>query len=347
MALLLSDANIWLGKLDGVSSILPDKDVFIGMYVQKEAVASSQIEGTQASLTDVLQMNKKKGYKRFDIEEIVNYVHALNFGIKELDKLPISMRLLKEIHHELLNGVRGETKNSGELRHTQNWVGPMGCSLATATYVPPAVDVMNESLSDLEKYINSDSNLPGLIKIALIHYQFETIHPFLDGNGRLGRLLIPLWLKENNMLKDPLLYLSLYFKQNRTEYYGLLMDVRFKGYYEQWVKFFLKGVISIAQNACIEIEQISKIKKKITKLIDGSNVSNKSKYHEVMDYIYSHPYFDSKEIQAKLQVSKPTSLKIIKNLCELNIISKANNKQRYVTYRFDEYVGILETGTEI
>ena len=236
---LLEESNKLLGKLDGISSNLPDRDIFISMYVEKEAVVSSQIEGTQASLSDVLQKNNIE--KRKETEEIVNYVHSLNYGIELMEKLPLSIRYLKEIHKELLKGVRGENKNPGELRHSQNWIGPQGCNLSNATFVPPSVDKMNDALNDLELYMNSDSNVSSLIRIALIHYQFETIHPFLDGNGRLGRLLIILWLKYNKYLNYPLLYLSLYFKQNRMDYYSLLMDVRFKGKYEEWIKFFLKG----------------------------------------------------------------------------------------------------------
>lgn len=347
MILLISEANNCLGKLDGISSNLPDRDIFVSMYVQKEAVVSSQIEGTQASLTDVLQISKISNNKRIETEEIVNYVHALNYGIEKLKELPISVRYLKQVHNELLKGVRGNTKNPGELRHSQNWIGPIGCSLANATFIPPSVDMMKEALNDFEKYINSDSDIPDLIKIALIHYQFETIHPFLDGNGRLGRLLIPLWLKENQMLEYPLLYLSLYFKQNRTEYYGLLMDVRFKGYYEEWIKFFIKGVIAISKSAYNAIESICVIKNKAVLLIDKMQKRNKEKYHQTLNYLYSHPYFDSIDLKSELQVSKPTVLKIIDELCALKIISKTSNKERYVTYRFDEYAEVLENGTEI
>ena len=255
---LLSNANRLLGILDGMATSLPDRDLFIAMYVEKEAVVSSQIEGTQASLSDVLQ--KQSSEKRKDIEEIVNYVHSLNYGIELMNRLPISIRYLKEIHKELLKGVRGENKNPGELRHSQNWIGPMGCTLSNATFVPPTVDLMQEALNDLELYMNDADNLSSLIKIALIHYQFETIHPFLDGNGRLGRLLITLWLKYTKYLQYPLLYLSLFFKQNRTEYYSLLMDVRFKGKYEEWIKFFLKGIIEISLDAIDTINKINKIK---------------------------------------------------------------------------------------
>lgn len=341
---LLTNANNIIGKLDGISTNLPDRDLFISMYVEKEAVVSSQIEGTQASLSDVLQ---KDSNKVKETEEIVNYVHALNYGIELLDKLPISIRYFKEIHKELLKGVRGESKNPGELRHSQNWIGPQGCNLSNATFIPPSVDKMKDALNDLEIYMNENTNIPQLIKIALIHYQFETIHPFLDGNGRLGRLMIPLWLKENNYLSNPLLYLSLYFKQNRTEYYGLLMDVRFKGKYEEWIKFFLKGIIEMSNNSIETISQIQNLMSNINDKLENLNIRNKENYYNAIKYLYIHPYFDSTDLREYLSLTKPTISKIINELMNLNIISSLDNKQRYVKYYFKDYVGILEKGAEL
>ncbi len=341
---LLANANNIIGKLDGISTNLPDRDLFISMYVEKEAVVSSQIEGTQASLSDVLQ---KDSNKVKETEEIVNYVHALNYGIELLDKLPISIRYFKEIHKELLKGVRGESKNPGELRHSQNWIGPQGCNLSNATFIPPSVDKMKDALNDLEIYMNENTNIPQLIKIALIHYQFETIHPFLDGNGRLGRLMIPLWLKENNYLSNPLLYLSLYFKQNRTEYYGLLMDVRFKGKYEEWIKFFLKGIIEMSNNSIDTINNIRTLMTIVNEKIDGLPIKNKSTYYATIKYLYIHPYFDSVDLREYLSLTKPTISKIINELINLDIIVPLDNKQRYVRYVFKEYVDILEKGAEI
>ena len=341
---LLTNANNIIGKLDGISTNLPDRDLFISMYVEKEAVVSSQIEGTQASLSDVLQ---KDSSKVKETEEIVNYVHALNYGIELLDKLPISIRYFKEIHKELLKGVRGESKNPGELRHSQNWIGPQGCNLSNATFIPPSVDKMKEALNDLEIYMNENTNIPQLIKIALIHYQFETIHPFLDGNGRLGRLMIPLCLKENNYLSNPLLYLSLYFKQNRTEYYGLLMDVRFKGKYEEWIKFFLRGIIEMSNNSIDTINNIRSLMTTINEKIEVLTIKNKSTYYDTMKYLYIHPYFDSVDLREYLSLTKPTISKIINELVNLGIIVPLDNKQRYVRYVFKEYVDILEKGAEL
>ncbi len=345
---LLIEANKSIGRLDGIAVNLPDKDIFISKYVEKEAVLSSQIEGTQASLSDVLQAHKRDDGKRKETDEIVNYIHALNYGIELLKHLPISIRYLKQIHKELIKGVRGETKNPGEIRRSQNWIGPNGCTLANAAFVPPSVDKMEEALYNLELYMNSDDVLADpLIKIALIHYQFETIHPFLDGNGRLGRLLIPLWLKENKCLQYPLLYLSLFFKQNRTEYYGLLMDVRFKGKYEEWLKFFLKGIIEMSNNSIQAIERITSLIQSNTEKIMSISFRNKKLLLDAMKYIYKHPYFDSVDLINELKITKPTASKIIKTLVEAEIVSPTSSKQRYVTYKHDEYVAILEEGTNI
>ena len=341
---LLNQANLLLGRLDGIASNLPDRDLFISMYVEKEAVVSSQIEGTQASLSDVLQKNNKE--KKRETEEIVNYVHSLNYGIDLMKRLPISIRYLKEIHKELLKGVRGEQKNPGELRHSQNWIGSKGCTLSTATFIPPSVDNMIDALNELELYMNDETQLSSLIKIALIHYQFETIHPFLDGNGRLGRLLIILWLKYNNYLKYPLLYLSLYFKQNRTEYYSLLNDVRFKGKYEEWIKFFLKGIIEVASNSIETIAQINMLKDDTYNKINELTIKNKNTYFNVINYLFKHPYFNSKDIVDEFNISKPTVSKIVDELINLKIIVPTSNKQRYVLYKFEEYINILEQGVE-
>jgi Fic family protein len=236
--------------------------------LKKKLLYRVRIEETQTSLSDFLQVEKKDIKKRKDTEEVVNYVRALNMGISLLDTLPISFRYIKELHKELLKGVRGESKNPGEVRRSQNWIGPAGGTLTNATYVPPSVDKMDDCIYDLENYMNSTIEVPFLIKIALIHYQFETIHPFLDGNGRLGRLLIPLWLKESKVLNYPLIYLSLYFKENRQEYYSLLMDVRFKGRYEEWIKFFLIGVTLMSKQSIKTIGELSKTRDDCINLIN-------------------------------------------------------------------------------
>ena len=343
---LLNRATYALGKLDGIASQVPNRDLFLATYVQKEATVSSQIEGTQASLSDVLQAQIDNGDKRKDTQDIVNYVKALNNGLLLMDKLPLSIRFLKEVHKDLLVGVRGEYKNPGELRNSQNWIGPAGCGLNRASFVPPCVEKMNESLYDLENYLNNDLNVNALIKIALVHYQFETIHPFLDGNGRLGRLLIALLLKNEGYLKYPLLYLSLYFKQNRTEYYGHLMDVRFKGKYEEWIKFFLKGIIETANDSMETIEKLSSIKIEATNKIESLEKINKQMYLSALDYVFVHPYVSSVELREELNVSKPTISKLLSTLVENGILKPTSSKQRNVTYRFTKYADVLEEGTE-
>lgn len=224
---LIHRAYLLLGRLDGMAITLPDIDLFVSMYVQKEAVISSQIEGTQASLVDVLQKDRKNK-KTKDTEEIVNYVKATNYAFKRLNELPLCMRLIKETHAVLLSNVRGEEKMPGEFRKSQNWIGHVGSTLQNASFIPPEPSEMDICLSDLEKYMHEETAISNLIKIALIHYQFETIHPFLDGNGRMGRLLIVLFLKERGLIEYPVLYLSYFFKKNRNTYYELLNNVRIK-----------------------------------------------------------------------------------------------------------------------
>ena len=344
---LLSEANRYIGKLSEISRFLPDKDIFISKFVEKESAVSSQIEGTQATLEDVFQINKRDEKSRKDTEEIVNYVHALNYGIKLLEKLPVSIRYLKEVHKVLLQNLRGSDRNAGELRSSQNWIGPQGSTLKNATFIPPSPDKMRETLYYLEKYINSKIELDPLIQAALIHYQFETIHPFLDGNGRLGRMLIPIFLNEKGILNDPILYISLYFKMNRSEYYELLMNVRFRGKVEGWIKFFLKGIVETSKSLIEAIENISRLNIETNEKILSLNIKNKEIYFETIKYMYEHPYFDSGDLIRHFKLSKPTILNIIKTLERLKIISPTSNKKRYVTYRFDDYVSILEQGTEI
>ncbi len=348
MILLLAEARSLLGKLDGYAANLPDKDILIAKYVEKEAAVSSQIEGTQASLSDVFQFGKTSGEKRKETQEIVNYIAALNYGVELLNDLPISIRYLKAVHKELLKGVRGESKNPGEIRHSQNWIGPSGFTLLSASFVPPSADKMQECLFDLENYINDDEvNDDPLIRIALIHYQFETIHPFLDGNGRLGRLLISLWLKERRCLENPLLYLSLYFKMNRIEYYELLMDVRTKGKFEEWIKFFLRGVIEISLSCTKEIQEFAALAKKNEASVIARAGKNRMLLLKSLELFYRHPYFDTGDLTENLGITKPTATSIVKFFLGLGVVSPTSSKQRNVTYRYDEYASILEKGTEI
>ncbi len=347
MNILLNKAYLLLGRLDGIAITLPDIDLFVSMYVEKEATLSSQIEGTQASLVDVLQKDRVDN-KINDTEEIVNYIKAIKFAFKKLEELPLCMRLIKEVHKILLDNVRGAEKEPGEFRKTQNWIGYKGCNLNTASYVPPAIEYMEESLYELEKYMNNGSNMSDIIKAALIHYQFETIHPFLDGNGRIGRLLIILFLKEVGLINYPVLYLSYYFKKNRTEYYDLLMKVRFNGEYEKFIKFFIKGVIDVSENSIISISDILNLRKKDIEKIknfDNGNVINLLKIYE---YSMKHPFFNANDINNELNISKPTINKLLDILVKLKIFELVDkNKKRYKEYVYKKYVDILSEGTNL
>ena len=343
---LINRAYLLLGRLDGMATTLPDINLFVSMYVQKEAVISSQIEGTQASLIDVLQKDGKNE-KIKDTEEIVNYIKATNYAFKRLEELPLCMRLIKETHSILLSGVRGNEKSPGEFRKSQNWIGYAGCKLNTASFVPPAPGEMEKSLTDLEKYIHEDSFIPNLIKIALIHYQFETIHPFLDGNGRMGRLLIILFLKERRLIEYPVLYLSYFFKKNRNMYYELLNNVRVKGEFEEWIKFFIKGICEISEDAISSIQKIIELKKADIEKIRNIPKGNISNLLLVYDYLLKHPFLETEDIRRLSDLSKPTVNKLLETLTELEILELVEEKKRYKQYVYRKYVDILSEGTTL
>ena len=341
---LVNKAYLLLGRLDGMAITLPDIDLFVSMYVQKEAVISSQIEGTQASLVDVLQKDKGKE-KIKDTEEIVNYIKATHYAFKRLNKMPLCMRLIRETHAVLLSNVRGEEKMPGEFRRSQNWIGHAGSTLKDASFIPPAPDEMDICLGDLERYIHEDSTISSLIKIALIHYQFETIHPFLDGNGRMGRLLIILYLREQGLIEYPVLYLSYFFKKNRNRYYELLNNIRIKGEFEEWIKFFIDGICEISEDAITSIQKIVELKntdmKKIREL-SGSNISN---LLLIYDYLLQHPFLEAEDIINLVGVSKPTANKLLENLMTIEIVELVEDKKRYRQYVYKKYVDILSEGT--
>ena len=341
---LVNKAYLLLGRLDGMAITLPDIDLFVSMYVQKEAVISSQIEGTQASLVDVLQKDKGKE-KIKDTEEIVNYIKATHYAFKRLNKMPLCMRLIRETHAVLLSNVRGEEKMPGEFRRSQNWIGHAGSTLKDASFIPPAPDEMDICLGDLERYIHEDSTISNLIKIALIHYQFETIHPFLDGNGRMSRLLIILYLREQGLIEYPVLYLSYFFKKNRNRYYELLNNIRIKGEFEEWIKFFIDGICEISEDAITSIQKIVELKntdmKKIREL-SGSNISN---LLLIYDYLLQHPFLEAEDIKNLVGVSKPTANKLLENLMTIEIVELVEDKKRYRQYVYKKYVDILSEGT--
>ena len=347
---LLSEADSKLGRLDGITQILPNPELFVAMYVKKEAVLSAQIEGTQASLVDVLnepEKENKRNYTPDGVKEVINYVNAMNFGIKRLEELPLSLRLIKEIHKILLNNVRGANKNPGEFRTSQNWIGPAGCTLTTAVFVPPEPSELNQALSDLENYFYDETYVPPLIKIAMIHAQFETIHPFLDGNGRMGRLLITFWLCQQKRLSQPLLYLSYFFKLNRTEYYQKLMNVRLDGDWESWIKFFLRGVIFVADEATESAKAIIKLQQEYAKSVAAYDHSN-GNYTSLLIKLFENPMVSKKDVAELLNISSGTAGTMVDTFCELGILCDATpEKQRYKQYIFKEYYEILRRGTDL
>ncbi|MCT4613473.1 MAG: Fic family protein [Marinifilaceae bacterium] len=338
---LLSEADRELGKLDSFSEYIPDVDLFIRMHVLKEATQSSRIEGTRTNIEEALKdIEDIHDERRLDWEEVQNYVMALNQAIEKLDSLPFSTRLIKETHQSLLQGVRGKHKLPGNFRTSQNWIG--GASLKDATFIPPTFDLINELMSDIEKFVhNEEIPCPDLIKIAIIHYQFETIHPFLDGNGRVGRLLITLYLVEKKLLKKPVLYLSDYFERHRTLYYDNLMKVRMNNDLDQWLKFFLVGIIETAKNSSKTFDKIIKLKNRIDSQI--LSLPRAHTIRKITDYLFSHPIVNVNSIIEVSEVSGPTATKIIKDLVDANILKITNGKGKSKLYRFDEYLSLFES----
>lgn len=346
---LLSLADRKLGRLDGVTQILPNPELFVAMYVKKEAVLSSQIEGTQASFVDVLstEYNQADDQRHDDVKEVINYVDAMNWGLEQLASFPLSLRLIRNIHARLIHNTRGANKNPGEFRTSQNWIGPAGCTLNTATFVPPTVPDMNVALGDLELFIHQEDFIPALVKIAMIHAQFETIHPFLDGNGRMGRLLITFWLCQQNILTKPLLYLSFYFKKNRAEYYDRLMAVRKNGDWENWIKFFLRGIAEVSDEATESARAILKIKEDATNALYKKDRTN-SNYQRLLNYLFEQPFIKRSDVEQYLDVSNPTAGSILEVFCQMNIlVDYTPDKARNKMYAFGKYLDILNSGTEL
>jgi len=341
-------AHLALGRLDSISNLLPDTDIFLYMYVRKEAVLSSMIEGTQSSLSDLLlyELTEQPGVPIDDVEEVSNYVAALEYGLSRLKEgFPISVRLLKEIHAVLLSGGRGCTKQPGELRQSQNWIG--GTRPGNAVFVPPPADELADALSDLEKFIHDQNEVtPALLKAALVHVQFETIHPFLDGNGRLGRLLVTLILVAEDVLKQPLLYLSLYFKTHRQEYYQLLNQVRLDGDWEAWLLFFAEASEQTASDAVDTAKQIIALLEQDTKLVQqqGRYAGTLSQIHCVMQ---RRPVATAAWIKQETSLAPATIQSGLQKLEGLNILQEMTGKQRDRVYAYREYITILNRGNDL
>lgn len=338
---LLEQADRELGRLDMYSEYIPNIDLFIEMHVLKEATQSSKIEGTQTNIEDALLAKEDVSLeKRDDWEEVQNYVAAMNQAIARLQELPFSTRLIRETHQILMQGVRGRHKQPGEFRHSQNWIG--GATINDAIFIPPVHHTVAELMSDIEQFAhNQQQYFPELLKIALIHYQFETIHPFLDGNGRVGRLLITLYLVNKGILKRPVLYLSDFFERNRTHYYDNLMRVREKNDLVQWFKFFLVGIIETAKIGIQTFDHILKLQKQVDTQIQmlGSRAANAQK---VIQYLYQHPLLDAAKVAEIAEISPASAYKLIADL-EPHILQEITGGKRGKVYIFDEYLQLFRS----
>ena len=340
---LLIKANSQLAVLESIATRSPNVELFISMYVRKEALMSSQIEGTQATLEDVLDPMIEANTNR-NVADVVNYIKATEFAIKRLHELPLCNRLIKETHAVLMEGVRGQEKSPGEFRRSQNWIGGQGSTLKNARYIPPSPDDMIEAMSDLEKYINADDELDALIRAALIHYQFETIHPFLDGNGRVGRLLITLFLMEKKVLSTPALYISYFLKKNRVEYYDRMTEVRAKGNYEQWVTFFLRALLESAEDATATIDELIALHDKNAAVISGMGRAAKNAML-VFEYLEANPIIEIRKTAEALSITFNTASSAIKRLTDAGILVQTTNASRNRTFAYEDYLSILRKGT--
>ena len=340
---LLVDANKQLVKLDTASQLISNADLFISMYVRKEALISSQIEGTQCTLDDVLDPEVEAN-ANLDVSDVINYVKATQYALKRLERLPLCCRLIREIHEVLMENVRGQDKTPGEFRHSQNWIGPANCSLKDARYIPPNVEDMQTAMSDLEKYINENVDYDPLIRAALIHYQFETIHPFLNGNGRIGRLLILLYLMEQKLIEKPVIYISYFLKKNQIEYYDLISEVRRTGNFEQWIRFFLEAVSKAASDSLEAIRQLSVLHDTNVEKLPKTTRS-KDNLRAVFDYIEQYPIIDIKRTAKELEVSYNTVAAAVRKLVELGILQETTNAARNRVFAYEEYLAILRKDT--
>jgi len=340
---LLSQADRALGRLDGSIATLPNPDLFVMMYVRKEAVLSSQIEGTQSSLQDLLAAEAKvlSATTPRDVDEVINYVRAMNHGLARLQELPVSVRLLREIHAILLKNVRGRHATPGELRHSQNWIGPAGCTLSEATFVPPPPDKVPEVLGQWEKFLHHDEDLPLLIKIGLAHAQFETIHPFLDGNGRLGRLLITFLLTERGVLQKPVLYLSHYFKRHRQAYYDHLQNIRDTGDWEAWLAFFLRGVAEVSNEAAHTARQILLLREKHRLAITERLGRAAGNGHRVLEELFERPVVTVKDVQRITGTTYVAANQLVSRFVEIGILVEMTGYTRNRRFRYEPYIALF------
>ena len=340
----LVDANRKLATLDGLSSRIPNMDLFVSMYVRKEALLSSQIEGTQCTLDDILNPFAEEN-TNLNVSDVVNYIRAEEFAINCLQTLPLCNRLIKETHAVLMEGVRGQEKNPGEFRYSQNWIGGQGSTLRNARYIPPNPEDMINAMSDLEKYMNGEDSLDPLIQAALIHYQFETTHPFLDGNGRVGRLLITLFLMEKKILSTPSLYISYFLKMNRIEYYDRMTQVRKTGDYEQWVLFFLQALSDSAEDAIQTIDRLTEIHNRNVQKFNSMTKRQQTNAINFLIYLEKNPIIDIQKTAAALNLSYNTVAKSVALFVDNGILQQTEKSGRSRIYSYVDYLAVLRKGT--
>lgn len=339
----LVEANRDLIRLDTAVKLIPGSELFISMYVRKEALISSQIEGIQCTLDDVLDP-KLDTNANLDVADVVNYVKACSYAIERLEKIPLCKRLFREIHGQLLSGVRGQEKNPGEFRRSQNWIGAANCSLKEARFIPPNVDDMNQAMDELELYMNESDDYDPLIRISLIHYQFETIHPFLDGNGRVGRLLILLYLMQQGLISKPIIYISYFLKKNQIEYYDRISEVRRSGNYEQWISFFLEAVSAAAKDSLDTVEKLNALHEQNVKKLPKTSRSNDN-VRKLFDYIEQFPIIDIKKTSEAFGISYNTVSSAIKKLEQIGILKQTTNASRNRVFSYEDYLHILRKDT--
>ena len=340
----LVDANRKLATLDGLSSRIPNMDLFVSMYVRKEALLSSQIEGTQCTLDDILNPFAEEN-TNLNVSDVVNYIRAEEFAISRLQTLPLCNRLIKETHAVLMEGVRGQEKNPGEFRYSQNWIGGQGSTLRNARYIPPNPEDMINAMSDLEKYMNGEDSLDPLIQAALIHYQFETTHPFLDGNGRVGRLLITLFLMEKKILSTPSIYISYFLKMNRIEYYDRMTQVRKTGDYEQWILFFLQALSDSAEDAIQTIDELTKIHNRNAQKFENMTKRQQANAMNFLIYLEKNPIIDIQKTAAALNLSYNTVAKSVALFVDNGILQQTEKSGRSKIYSYVDYLAVLRKDT--
>ena len=343
----LSACSRKLGELEGMLYFVPNADMYLTMYVRKEALLSSQIEGTQCTFDDLLSPSQTQLHHK-DVADVVNYVRAVDRGVELLKKMPLCTRLLRQVHAVLLDGVRGTEKNPGELRSSQNWIGPSGCTIATASFVPPNIEDLSNTLQDLERFINEPQvEMDPIVRAALVHYQFETARPFLDGNGRLGRLLITLMLINDGVLHSCLFYPSFQFKKNRSEYYRQLTSVRERGTYEEWIEFFCNSLLESAKDSVGSLKNLVDLHNRSTATITENLGRTAANGQRLLGILEEHPIVDTAFIAAQLDIGRSTASALVKSFEELGILRPLDeSRQRYRQYGYEEYLSILREDAE-